>query len=79
MTPIDQAITLSAKTTYGGAAGALVFGLTANEVAALGSLLIAFIGLLANIYFMKKRHDLLVDQYINNPGKTKQEQISDKP
>lgn len=78
MNGVDHAITVSAKTTYGGAAGALVFGLTANELAALGSLLIAFLGLIANIYFMKKRHDLLVEQYVNNPKKTKDEQIADK-
>lgn len=79
MNAVDQAITVSAKTTYGGAAGAMLFGLTANEVAAVGSLFIAFLGLLANIYFMKKRHDLLVEQYINNPSKTTKEQLSDKP
>lgn len=79
MNGVDQAIAVSAKTTYGGAASALIFGLTANELAALGSLLIAFVGLLANIYFMKKRHDLLVEQYVNSPSKTKHEQIADKP
>lgn len=78
MNGVDQAIAASSKATYGGAAGALFFGLTANEIAALGSLLIAFLGLLVNIYFMKKRHDLLVEQYINNPNKTRKEQIADK-
>lgn len=79
MNGVDQAIAASAKATYGGAAGALIFGLTANELAALGSLLIAFLGLIVNIYFMKKRHDLLVEQYVNNPNRTKQDQIADKP
>ena len=45
--------------TYGGSASAVLFGLTANEVAALGVLLVAFIGVIAqisiNCYF-KSRH-----------------------
>ena len=37
--------------TYGGSAGAVFFGLTANEMAALGGLLIAAVGLLVSLYF----------------------------
>ncbi len=37
--------------TYGGSAGAVFFGLTANEMAALGGLLIAAGGLLVSLFF----------------------------
>ncbi len=37
--------------TYGGSAGAVFFGLTANEMAALGGLLIAAVGLLVSLFF----------------------------
>ncbi|WP_282266507.1 holin [Stenotrophomonas sp. PS02298] len=37
--------------TYGGSAGAVFFGLTANEMAALGGLLIAGVGLLVSLFF----------------------------
>jgi hypothetical protein len=40
---------------YGGSAGAVYFGLTANEIAAFGGLIIAIIGLLVNIWF-KHQH-----------------------
>jgi hypothetical protein len=39
------------KVTYGGASGAVFFGLTANELAALGGLGVAFIGLMVQIVF----------------------------
>lgn len=41
--------------TYTGAGTAVIFGLTANEFAALGGLFIALIGLLVNIWF-KHQH-----------------------
>lgn len=37
--------------TYGGSAGAVFFGWTANEMAALGGLLIAGVGLLVSLFF----------------------------
>ncbi len=40
--------------TYGGSATAVIGGLTANEFAAFGGLLIAFIGLIVNIWFKHK-------------------------
>jgi hypothetical protein len=40
---------------YGGSGAAVYFGLSANEIAAFGGLLIAVIGLLINIWF-KHQH-----------------------
>lgn len=37
--------------TYGGSGGAVFFGLTANEFAAVGGLLIAVIGFVVNVWF----------------------------
>jgi hypothetical protein len=52
------------KVTYGGASGAVFFGLTANELAAIGGLILALIGLIVQIVFkvlgyleMKRHHD----------------------
>lgn len=51
--------TLAAKVAtsaaYGGAASAILFGLTANELAALGGLAIGAIGMIVNIWF-KHQH-----------------------
>ncbi|HBF47005.1 MAG TPA: holin [Psychromonas sp.] len=44
------------KATYGGASGAVFFGLTANEVAALGGLCVAVIGLIVQIVFKVLGH-----------------------
>ncbi len=40
---------------YGGSASAVYFGLTANEIAAFGGLIIAIIGLIVNIWY-KHQH-----------------------
>jgi hypothetical protein len=40
---------------YGGSASAVYFGLTANEIAAFGGLIIAAIGLIVNIWY-KHQH-----------------------
>lgn len=56
---VDAAAAVAAKTTYFGAGGAVVFGLTANEFAAFAGVLIALIGLIANIFFKWKSHKLL--------------------
>ncbi len=40
---------------YGGSGAAVYFGLTANEIAAFGGLLIALIGLVVNIWY-KHQH-----------------------
>lgn len=50
------AITKAATTAqYGGSGAAVYFGLTANEIAAFGGLIIAIIGLLVNIWY-KHQH-----------------------
>ena len=41
--------------TYGGSSAAIIFGLTANEFAAISGVVIALVGLLVNIYF-KHQH-----------------------
>lgn len=49
-------ITKAATTAqYGGSGAAVYFGLTANEIAAFGGLIIAIIGLLVNIWY-KHQH-----------------------
>lgn len=53
----STAVSVATKvTTYGGSAGAMFFGLTANEAAALGGLIVALLGLLVTIIF-KVRDD----------------------
>lgn len=49
---MDKAATYA---TYTGAGSAVFFGLTANEFAAIGGVVIALIGLLVNIWF-KHQH-----------------------
>lgn len=44
--------------TYGGSASAVFFGLTANEFAAVGGVLIALLGLLVNIWFKLQHLEL---------------------
>jgi hypothetical protein len=41
--------------TYGGGASAFVFGLTANEFAALGGIVVGVLGLLVQWYFNRRR------------------------
>ena len=49
-------ITKAATTAqYGGSASAVYFGLTANEIAAFGGLIIAIVGLIVNIWY-KHQH-----------------------
>ena len=51
--------------TYAGSGAAVFFGLTANELAAVGGLILGFVGLVANtaitVYF-KSRHLKLAEQ-----------------
>ena len=50
------AVTKVATTAqYGGSGAAVYFGLTANEIAAFGGLIIAIIGLAVNIWY-KQQH-----------------------
>lgn len=51
-----EAVTrVASAATYGGSAGAVFFGLTANEFAALSGVAIAVVGLAVNVYF-KAQH-----------------------
>jgi len=54
---VNEAVVTKAATaaTYGGSGAAVLFGLTANEFAAISGVVIALIGLLVNIYF-KHQH-----------------------
>jgi ABC-type proline/glycine betaine transport system permease subunit len=62
----DAIAAVANKVTYSGAGGAVFFGMTANEFAAIGGLFIALIGLLVQVTFkvmghveMKKHHKRL--------------------
>lgn len=55
MTTESLATKAATAATYSGSGVAVIFGLTANEFAAMGGLAIAVIGLLVNIYF-KHQH-----------------------
>ena len=46
---------IASAATYGGSGAAVIFGLTANEFAAISGVVIALCGLLVNIYF-KHQH-----------------------
>jgi uncharacterized membrane protein len=54
---MNENITIKAATTatYGGSATAIIFGLSANEFAALGGVLIAFLGLIISTWY-KHQH-----------------------
>lgn len=43
---------------YGGSAGAVLFGLAANEFAALAGVVIALLGLVVNIWYKHKHYKL---------------------
>lgn len=62
----DAIAAVANKVTYSGAGGAIFFGMTANEFAAIGGLCLALIGLIVQITFkvmgyreMKKHHERL--------------------
>lgn len=48
-------VTASKVAMYGGSGTAFIFGLTANELAALGGLIVAIAGLGASIWFQWRR------------------------
>ena len=54
---------VSGKISYGGAGGAVFFGLTANEFAALGGLCIGVIGLIINLVFKFLAHKELKEHH----------------
>lgn len=62
----DAIAAIANKVTYSGAGGAIFFGMTANEFAAVGGLCIAIIGLIVQVTFkfkgyheLKKHHERL--------------------
>lgn len=62
----DAIAAVANKVTYSGAGGAIFFGMTANEFAAIGGLCLALIGLVVQIVFkvmgyreMKQHHQRL--------------------
>jgi len=64
MTHNELIVTKAASAaTYGGSAGAVFFGLTANEFAAFAGIAIALAGLLVNIWF-KWQHLKLAKKHI---------------
>jgi hypothetical protein len=50
-----EVVKVATAAQYGGSASAVYFGLTANEIAAFGGLIIAVIGLIVNIWY-KHQH-----------------------
>ena len=63
----ESIIIKSANTaTYGGATTAVIFGFSANEVAALGGLLIAFVGLLISTWFKHQHLKIAQEQLKEN-------------
>lgn len=67
----STAVSVATKvTTYGGSASAVFFGLTANDMAAMGGLAIGLVGLLITIIFKvrddrraQQRHDAMMRRY----------------
>jgi hypothetical protein len=52
----DESIAAGAqKVVYGGGSAAFIGGLTANEIAAFGGLLVAIVGVIVQIYYNRKR------------------------
>lgn len=49
------AVTVGKTATYTGGASAFFFGLTANEVAAFGGLLVAVFGVCVQVYFGRRK------------------------
>lgn len=71
----DAIAAVANKVTYSGAGGAIFFGLTANEFAALGGLCLAVIGLIVQItfkvmgYVELKRHHERLESRVNEYNK----------
>lgn len=54
---------VSSKVTYAGGGSAFLFGMTANEVAAIGGLILAVIGLAVNVVFKWLAHKELQNHH----------------
>lgn len=61
----EQIADAGSKVTYAGGGTAFLFGMTANEVAAIGGLIIAVIGLIINGIFKWLGHRALLDHHKN--------------
>jgi ABC-type proline/glycine betaine transport system permease subunit len=71
----DAIAAVANKVTYSGAGGAIFFGMTANEFAAIGGLCIALVGLIVQITFKimgfkeMKKHHKRVESSVNEYNK----------
>lgn len=54
---------VATKATYAGAGSAVFFGMTANEFAAIGGLVVGCIGLIVNVYFKWLGHKELQEHH----------------
>lgn len=59
----DTVADVGSKVTYAGGGTAFLFGMTANEVAAIGGLIIAAIGLVINVFFKWIGHREMKEHY----------------
>ena len=65
---IETVASVSSKISYSGAGGAVFFGLTANEFAALVGAVVAVIGLIVNIYYKHKADKMMQRHYAKLDG-----------
>lgn len=59
----DHIAETGSKITYAGGGSAFLFGMTANEIAAIGGLIIASIGLIINAVFKWLGHRALLEHH----------------
>ena len=59
----DAIADAGSKVTYAGGGTAFLFGMTANEIAAIGGLIIAAIGLIINFVFKWLGHRALIEHH----------------
>jgi hypothetical protein len=65
---VDTAVTKAATAaTYAGSGGAVYFGMTANEIAAFGGLVIAVVGLIVNVWY-KHQHLAIARKKLRDEG-----------
>ena len=59
----DTIADAGSKVTYAGGGSAFLFGMTANELAAIGGLIIAVIGLIINGVFKWLAHRAMIEHH----------------
>jgi hypothetical protein len=59
----DTIADAGSKVTYAGGGSAFLFGMTANEIAAIGGLIIAVVGLIINGIFKWLSHRALLEHH----------------